>query len=418
MIDPRARFWSPYGDLLNGGPYSWHILDCDQRRWVTVTGSAKALPDDPDAIEILSRHIDQLDPDVHKITVSDEGDIVSISSSPKHEVAWFVHYPRYDPRDVPNTGHTPLTRPQIEEVDRIGHSVDLVRYEDGPGKSQLGIFKYAMIWLHLARIWNEMQIMMALPRHELIVPFGRIVLDDVEPRILGFTVPFIPGGTFEENKTRPFRFAWLQQLTSVVDDLHLKFGIVHQDIAGRNLVVDPVTEKIRLFDFELSAKIGGPGVDKHRNDIDGVIFTIYEILTLDDRFRSIPHWEQDVKAIEEMAEWDVKIPIEAGNGGIKKIRSFLAEWAAGRRSKAQNGHVTAPSQLDWPGFPPQTPVPFMSYPDSDDERSRGTYHPGGHRYVKNAIDAGQHVVRWERPSTKSLLANNETSRLKKTQSTI
>ncbi|OBT58846.1 hypothetical protein VE04_00847 [Pseudogymnoascus sp. 24MN13] len=399
MIDPRCRFWSPYGALFPGGPNLWHILDCDQRRWVTVAGSQKALPDDPDAIEILSRHIDQLDPGVHKITVSDEGDIISISSDPDDEVAWFTHYPRYDPLDVPN-GHTTLMRSQMEEVDRLGHSVDMVRYEDGLGKSQLGVFKYPLIFLHLARIWNELQIMMALPKHELILPFGHIVLDDVEPRILGFTVPFIPGGTFEENKTRPFRFAWLQQLTSLVDELHFKFGICHQDIAGRNIVVDPVTEKIRLFDFEFAAKIGSPGVIKYRNDIDHVIFTIYEILTLDDQFRNIAFWDQDVKAVEEMAEWDVKIPIEAGNGGIKEIRSFLAEWAAGRRSKEQNGPVNAPSQLDWPGFPPQTPVPYTS--------SDGIYNAGvGVRMVKNARIAGQHVVPWGRPSTKSLLANKE-----------
>ncbi|KFY71689.1 hypothetical protein V499_08116 [Pseudogymnoascus sp. VKM F-103] len=402
MIDPTYRFWSPYEDKPNGGPYSWHILDCDQRRWVTVTGSPKAVPRDPDAIKILRRHIDQLDPAVHKITVSDEGDIVSISSDPNDEAAWFVHYPRYDPRDVPN-GHTTLMRTQMEEVDRVGHSVDMVRYEDGPGKSQLGIFKYSMIYIHLDRIWNELQIMMALPKHELIVPFGRIVLDDVEPRILGFTVPFIPGGTFDENKTRPFRFAWLQQLTSLVDELHFKFGIYHQDIAGRNIVVDPVTGKIRLFDFEFAAKIGSPSVDIYRNDIDQVIFTIYEILTLDVHFREIASWDQDVKAIEEMAEWDVKIPIEAGNGGIKEIRSFLAEWAAGRRSKAQNGPVNATSQLDWPGFPPQTPVLYTS-------RDRAYNIEGGVRHIKkakNAIFEGQHVVRWERPSTKSLLANKE-----------
>ncbi|ELR02116.1 hypothetical protein VC83_06955 [Pseudogymnoascus destructans] len=103
-----------------------------------------------------------------------------------------------------------------------------------------------------------------------------------------------------------------------------------------------------------------------------------------------------------MAELEVKVPIEAGDGGIKKIRSFLAEWAAGRRSKAQNGPVTASSQLDWPDYPPQTPVPFVLYPDSDDESSRkAIYHVGGHRYVKNAIDAVG------KAPMKSLLANNE-----------
>jgi hypothetical protein len=33
-----------------------------------------------------------------------------------------------------------------------------------------------------------------------IVPFDRIVLDEVERRVVGFTTLFIPGGTLDENK--------------------------------------------------------------------------------------------------------------------------------------------------------------------------------------------------------------------------
>ena len=408
MIPPGQRFWCPSGELLNGGPWTWHIIDWDQRHWISVTGSEKALPEDDAAIEILGRHIDLLGPDVHKITVSDQGDIISVSTKPKHEASLFIHYPRYDPYDMPNTNYTHLRRLQMEEVDRLGPSVDLVRYEDSPGKFQLAIFKYAIIFQQLSRMWNELHVMAALPRHELIVPFGHVVLDDVEPRILGFTLPFIAGGTLDNNTTRPFRFAWLQQLTSVVDDLNLKFGIVHQDIAGRNLAVDPVTEKIQLFDFGIAAKIGTTEALPYRNDVDAVIFTVYEILTLDGHFRSNPHDYPDVNAVEKMAEWDVKIPIEAGVGGIKKIRNFLAEWAEGRRSKANNGPVTAPSQLDWPDYPPQTPIPFMSYPDSDREDDlKYVIRPGGSRYAKDARYSGQNVVRWKRPPMQPFLTNNE-----------
>ncbi|KFY60369.1 hypothetical protein V496_05350 [Pseudogymnoascus sp. VKM F-4515 (FW-2607)] len=408
MIIPSHRFWCSSGAYLPGHTYTWHIVDWDQRIWITVTGSEKALPDDDAAIKILSRHIDQLGPDLHKITVSDDGDIVSVSTNPKHNPTMFTHYPRYDPQDMPNPSCTTLTRPQMEEVDRIDRSIDLVRYDDGTGKIQLAVFKYALIYHHLPQMWNELQVMAALPRHELIVPVDRIVLDDIGHRVIGFTVPFISGGSFEDDSTLPFRFAWLQQLTSVVDDLNLKFGIVHQDIAGRNLAVDPVTEKIQLFDFELAAKIGSAEESPYRNDVDGVVFTVYEILTRDDHFRTIPHWDQDVKAVEDMAEWDVKIPIVAGDGGIKKIRSFLAEWAEGRRLKAKNGPVTASSQLDWPSYPPQTPIPYIKYPDSDDEDSiKGTIQTYMIRYAKDAMYTGQHVVRWERPPAKYLLTNNE-----------
>lgn len=67
----------------------------------------------------------------------------------------------------------------------------------------------------------------------------------------------------------------------------------------------------------------------------------------------------------------------------------------------------ASSPLEWPDYPPQTPVPLLSYPDSDDESSlKGIISPGGFRYLKDAMHTGQHVVRWERPPMKPLLANN------------
>lgn len=183
---------------------------------------------------------------------------------------------------------------------------------------------------------------------------------------------------------------------------------LYQDIAGRNIAVDPVTEKIQLFDFELSARLGTTEVDKHRSDIDGVIFTIYEILTLDEHFRyAVHHDDQDVKAVENMVDWDVKVAVEGGDEGVKKIRSFLAEWAEGRRLKERNGPITASSPLNWPEIPPDTPIPFMSYPDSENESSlKGKIYPSGYRRANDAMHSGQHVVRWERPSMKSLLANN------------
>jgi serine/threonine protein kinase len=60
---------------------------------------------------------------------------------------------------------------------------------------------------------------------------------------------YIPGGTLD-NKNVPFQFKWLRQLTQLVDFLNLQLGIMHQDIASRNLLIDPNTDSIRLFDFD------------------------------------------------------------------------------------------------------------------------------------------------------------------------
>jgi thiamine kinase-like enzyme len=58
--------------------------------------------------------------------------------------------------------------------------------------------------------------------------------------VIGFTTKYIPGETLAGPKI-PFRFEWLQQLTQVVDFLNQELGIMHQDVAPRNLLIDPCT---------------------------------------------------------------------------------------------------------------------------------------------------------------------------------
>ncbi|KAI0476965.1 hypothetical protein F4859DRAFT_514297 [Xylaria cf. heliscus] len=45
-------------------------------------------------------------------------------------------------------------------------------------------------------------------------------------------------------------------LIQVVDLLNLRCGIVHQDIASRNLPVDDSTDSIKPFDFNFAARTG------------------------------------------------------------------------------------------------------------------------------------------------------------------
>lgn len=60
---------------------------------------------------------------------------------------------------------------------------------------------------------------------------------------------YIPGGSLDENKSRVFKLNWPEQLTHVVDDLNRKYGIAHQDIAARNLVIYSETDDLLIFDF-------------------------------------------------------------------------------------------------------------------------------------------------------------------------
>ncbi|KAL5349830.1 hypothetical protein ACLOAV_004864 [Pseudogymnoascus australis] len=68
----------------------------------------------------------------------------------------------------------------------------------------------------------------------------------------------------------------------MVDYLNLELGIMHQDITPRNLLVDPEADNLLLFDIDRAARIGQPSYFTERNDVKGVVFTLYEIISRDD----------------------------------------------------------------------------------------------------------------------------------------
>lgn len=90
--------------------------------------------------------------------------------------------------------------------------------------------------------WDELSLLTRLPCHPNILPLDRVVLEDVESRIIGYTTRYNPGRTLMSRDIL-FRFEWLQQLVHVVDHINLNLGIMHQDIAPRNLLIDPESQK-------------------------------------------------------------------------------------------------------------------------------------------------------------------------------
>ncbi|KNG91705.1 hypothetical protein ANOM_000253 [Aspergillus nomiae NRRL 13137] len=107
---------------------------------------------------------------------------------------------------------------------------------------------------------------------------------------------YIAGGTLD-NTNVPFRFEWLQQLIRLVDFLNRELGIMHQDIAPRNLLIDPGTNNILLFDFDWAA-CGKKRLPGGRDDVTGVVFTLYELITNDTQFTSIPHWTRTMDMVQ------------------------------------------------------------------------------------------------------------------------
>ncbi|TRX89088.1 hypothetical protein FHL15_010005 [Xylaria flabelliformis] len=271
MIDDDSKYFSLSGDIRVGGPSTWHITDWDQRRVVSVTMDGEQ-DDESIAIEHFSRHSSQLSPNVYRIHVSDTGEIISRYTDSKNDPTYGVHYPLLSEISVP-PGISVVKRDELEELERLG-----------PDQWQ---------YAHMA--WKEMNLWMRLPHHPNIVTFDKIVLDELEGRMVGFTSSYVPGGNLEENNSRILKLEWLKQLIEVVDLLNLQYSIMHQDISPRNLIVDDSTDSIKIFDFNFAARIRrfllpeGERYVEDRNDVKGVIFTMYELITQDYSLRSVPH---------------------------------------------------------------------------------------------------------------------------------
>ncbi|KAM3430904.1 hypothetical protein NHJ13734_007537 [Beauveria thailandica] len=368
MISPEDRLWAGSGNLLRGGPYTWYITDFDQRRHFSVTYCNQAPIPDEDLEETediclaqLRQHIDDLGTDVLGIRFSDPEGPISISTSQDDDVTMYTNC--YLPSElrlpfpVKTVGFDSLT-----ELDRMGPQVDLVSYPgtptvDGVAVDSKAAFKYWFIQNGMVWKWHELQLWVRLPRdHPHIVPFDAVVLDNVRGGVIGFTSVYIPGGTLQDNNAtvRPFRLAWFQQFLSVVDDLNYRYGIMHQDIAARNLLVD-VEGNLRIFDFNFSSRIS-EHYNPDRDDMKGVIFTLYEIMTLDEHYRDVPHAEQDAEALLRQ-EWtkhpDVKLDSE-----VHEFRKVLDAWVEKRRTRE---FQVVETWLQWPSMPDPPTAPSLTY---------------------------------------------------------
>jgi hypothetical protein len=329
------------------------------------------------AIDILIECVETLGPEIHTVHVANDGTLRFSSEDP----TLAIRYPLC--LDDPNDTNQVLKRSQLEEVDRIVGGVDYVM--PTIGLKELVVFKYTMREGWVKNVWDEMHILRGLRGHPSFVSFHRAIIDDVEPRVVGFTSVFVAGGDLNDNTTPtlPFHFCWLEELTSAVDDLNLKFGIVHQDIAPRNVLVDATTKRLKIFDFDRSARIGVDGALNDGRDVDGVICTIYESLTKNREFEW--HSPEDANAVEALELWDLKAKVEDEVGGIDTYRNFLRQWSTRRRAQRIRHFSEATNPLEWPTIPSQ---PFISGADADMDLGPEL------RRTKRA--RGEYVISWER----------------------
>ena len=270
-------------------------------------------------------------------------------------------------------------------------------------RSEQVVFKYYFQWQFAEKSWSEMNLWMRLPCHANIVSFNCVVVDELEGRVIGFTNDYVPGGTLEENGSRVFQLEWLRQLIRLVDDVNLEYGIAHQDIAPRNLLVDEQTNSIMLFDFNFAARINHPPSEgeryqEERNDVKGLIFTVYEIITRDDSLRSVPHEEQDSNILT--LEW-VRHPEVKLDHPITKYKTMLHEWQEQRATDL--GRVNsgkAPKAIDWPSRP-RPPLKTISATDMQGQPVSFTDEEWFKRR-QDVRERGGQALDWERPPQERL----------------
>lgn len=405
MIDPAGRLWAGSGNLRVGGPYTWHITDFDQRRHFSVTYCPPAPIEDVEGTEEiclakLREHIDDLDTDVLGIRFSDPEGPISVSTEQVDDVTWYANCHPLSALSLPFPVKT-IGFNNLTELDRMGPQVDLVTYPakptvDGTANTK-SAFKYWFMANGMFRKWYELQCWARLPRdHPHIVPFDAVVLDHVRGGIVGFTSVYIPGGTLKDTDAtvRPFRLAWLQQLLSVVDDLNYRYGIMHQDIAARNLVVDE-KQNLCIFDFNFSIMIK-EHYTPERDDMKGVIFTLYEIITLDEHFRHVPHAEQDAEALLRLT-W-VKHPDVKLDSDVHEFRKELDMWIDNRRTREFKVVETC---IQWPWMPPEPPAPVLV--PGPDGRLRDKEMKSVQVLVRRSlVQMNEPFMSWERPASYQL----------------
>ncbi|KAI1127942.1 kinase-like domain-containing protein [Nemania abortiva] len=401
MIKPEERF------ISNGQCYcgTWdnpetrtycNVWDWDQLRMIKVKGTAKLFrPDEDVEVPILARFADYLSPEVRSVTVDDDGLITQVSTDPEEDDTPFMGYHPFSTVESLHDCQT-IRYSKIQELGRLGPGVDLSLYYDEFQDAQKVAFKFSAFGKQrrLLMAWDELHLYKSLPQHPNIVSFDQVVLEDTESRVIGFTTKYITGGTFD-NPNRPFRFEYLQQLTRLVDFLNLDLGIMHQDIAPRNLLIDPQTQKLLLFDFDFVAH-GEKGLLDGRDDVIGVALTLYELITGDKQFEIIPHRDRNIDMVQDIPEWPRKRELDSD---VSTFRNFLNEWIATRTGgNDMQRYLNAPNRLTWPD-PPNT-ADFDAPPETPKTHRAKygeAYWGAGGELRRDAVETGKYVFRWERP---------------------
>lgn len=377
---PKQRFRAQASLTFDGGPTIWFCVDWDQRWHISISVPEEVeMDDDLSGCEELMERIfrglsglvDRLDGDVNLVNLSMDGDFISTSSDKEDDEVLITLYCPIEM--IPEPYRTPdhvVSRAELVEVDRLSPGVDLVTYKSEPGSRAL--FKYDFRHNDIHRNWHELNYWLRLTseKHPSIVPFECVVTDGQDvpgyrsnvEAVVGFTTSFFPGMTLQDLQTTPswlFKRRYLHQLLEVVDYLHLLSGIVHKRVAPRNLLINPATDTLQIFNFSCAGRLGCGGAENmfifadfegFGIDLLGVATTVYEIVTGDTQLAEQARLDANISTIVDK-EW-TKNPFVRLDSKVSHYRDTIQAWLEWRK-RPENSftHYTeAASHLDWPQF--------------------------------------------------------------------
>lgn len=409
--DADERFLAWESQHSDDPPSSiWQKYDFDQRRCITVAIKGQQDPDGHVADEFLAKHINDIPRDAVQVGISKDGALISSSADEDLDQTRLPIYPPITA--IPEEFQSRVVNlATLVEVERLGAIVDLVIDKTSLRKY---VFKWHIHWKEFIGLWHEMNCMMRLSSHPNVVSLDRLVIakcgPDEQDRIVGFTMEHVAGGTFEKNKSRVFKMKYLKQLISVVDHLNLRLGIIHQDIVPDNLLLDAVTDTIKLFDFNFSARVGSKGYEdnfhlfrdrKNRDDVKGVVFLIYEIVTGDWQYNSKPL--STFPMADVLREpWVQREQVQL-DSSLEAYQSALRDWVAIRKAPENIvSHYTELTDhiLEWPALEGMTVVP------DDVKDSSASGEARFYRLRRDARRCGELYLRWERPAHDDIPRDN------------
>jgi hypothetical protein len=231
-------------------PYSSVFFDWDSYRWLNVLHRRDDEMDweaDEEqqgewlagTTRLLRPLMNDLPPDVLALDMSESGKVLWTSPTVEYHAGRCTYYPSVHEYQLPaSTARlATLLRSDLTVIDRLGPGTDKVSYLcPTSGQEKVVAFKAVACCSWYGGVWEEIQIMARLPPHPFILPLDSLVLEELtQLGVVGFTTPLVQAPTLDKHMTEPFKLRWLRELMGLVDELNLSFGLVHQDIAPRNL---------------------------------------------------------------------------------------------------------------------------------------------------------------------------------------